>query len=168
LRGRLVASLSFFLIFIYVSIDPSNIFGLFDSGSDHPEPGHKTGLEKSIEISDHPLILVGMFTRMVLRGEEINTDIMKFFQEIDRPVTKLEQENFNKFMIYTRAMHFLTQVDLENDLHVEVLLEKAGDDFLTACQQVIDFFSEREEYEKCAFIKKFQDFIKFSQNKLPL
>lgn len=151
-----------------MGVDPNNIFGLFDSGSEQPEPGRKTGMEKSIEISDHPLILMGMFTRMVLRGEEINKDIMKFFQEIDRPVTKAEQEEFNKFMVFTRALHFLYQLDLENDFHIEVLLAKGDQDFLDACQQVIDFFSTREEYERCASVKKYQDFINFSKKKLPL
>ena len=147
-----------------MGIDPKNIFGLFDSGAKESE-------EKEIgkiEISDHPLILVGMFTRMVLRGEEVNKDIMKFFQEIERKVTASEQEHFNKFMIYNRALSFLAQVNLDDPLHVEVLLDKTGEDFLQACNTTIKFFTEREEYEKCAFIKKFQDFIKFSQNKLPL
>ena len=93
---------------------------------------------------------------------------MKFFQEIDRPVTKAEQEVFNKFLVYTRALNFLYQVDLENDFHIEVLLEKGDQNFIDACQQVIDFFSMNEEYEKCASVKKYQDFINFSQNKLPL
>lgn len=148
-----------------MGIDPSNIFGLFDSGSE----GQSEEKEyNKIEISEHPLILAGMFTRMVLRGEEVNQDIMKFFQEIERKVTAKEQEHFNKFMIYNRALSFLAQMNLEDPLHVEVLLDKTGEDFLQACQMTIEFFTEREEYEKCAFIKKFQDFIKFSQNKLPL
>jgi len=149
-----------------VGIDPNNVFRLFgdtsgSSDSFEKEPGR-------IEISEHPLILVGMFTRMVLRGEEVNKDIMKFFQEIERKVTASEQEHFNKFMIYNRALSFLAQINLDDPLHVEVLLDKTGEDFLQACNVTIEFFTEREEYEKCAFIKKFQDFIKFSQNKLPL
>jgi hypothetical protein len=148
-----------------VGIDPNNIFGLFDSGSES-QSGEKE--VNKIEISEHPLILVGMFTRMVLRGEEVNQDIMKFFQEIEREVTAKEQEHFNKFMIYNRALSFLAQMNLDDPLHVEVLLEKTGEDFLQACQMTIEFYTEREEYEKCAFIKKFQDFIEFSQNKLPL
>ena len=149
-----------------MGIDPNSVFGLFGdtSGSSdfsEKEPGR-------IEISEHPLILVGMFTRMVLRGEEVNKDIMKFFQEIERKVTASEQEHFNKFMIYNRALSFLAQINLDDPLHVEVLLDKTGEDFLQACNMTIEFFTEREEYEKCAFIKKFQDFIKFSQNKLPL
>lgn len=148
-----------------MGIDPKNIFELFDSGSD---AGSEEKAITKIEISDHPLILVGMFTRMVLRGEEVNKDIMRFFQEISREVTAAEQEHFNKFMIYNRALSFLTKINLQEPLHVEVLLEKTGDDFLQACDTTIQFFTEREEYEKCAFIKKFQDFIKFSQKKLPL
>lgn len=149
-----------------MGIDPNNVFGLFGDASGSSD-SYKREPDK-IEISEHPLILVGMFTRMVLRGEEVNKDIMKFFQEIERKVTASEQEHFNKFMIYNRALSFLAQVNLDDPLHVEVLLDKTGEDFLQACNTTIKFFTEREEYEKCAFIKKFQDFIKFSQNKLPL
>lgn len=149
-----------------MGIDPNSVFGLFGDTSGSSD-SYKREPDK-IEISEHPLILVGMFTRMVLRGEEVNKDIMKFFQEIERKVTASEQEHFNKFMIYNRALSFLTQINLDNPLHVEVLLDKTGEDFLQACNMTIEFFTEREEYEKCAFIKKFQDFIKFSQNKLPL
>ena len=148
-----------------MGIDPKNIFELFDSGSNRESEEKEIG---KIEISDHPLILVGMFTRMVLRGEEVNKDIMRFFQEISREVTVTEQEHFNKFMIYNRALSFLEKINFENTLHVEILLEKTGGDFLQACNMTIQFFTEREEYEKCAFIKKFQDFVKFSQKKLPL
>lgn len=163
--GRRLLPFPFYIIFIYVGIDPKNIFGLFDSGSGDRLEEKEVG---KIELYEHPLILVGMFTRIVLKGEEVNKDIMKFLQEIERPVTANEQEHFNKFMIYNRALSFLAQVNLEDPLHVEILLEKTGDDFLQACDMTIDFFTLREEYEKCAFIKKFQDFVKFSQNKLPL
>jgi hypothetical protein len=74
----------------------------------------------------------------------------------------------NKALIYVSGYNHLSKLSLEDPLHQEVLLEKAGADFLKACEHSIQFFSALEEYEKCAFIKKFSDFINFSQNKLPL
>jgi hypothetical protein len=149
-----------------VGIDPNSIFNLFNSGSEESTEVSKEVLPA--DVSDHPLILVGMFTRMVLKGEEISGDIMKFFQTIERPITASEQKHFNKVLIYNRALSYLQQVNLKDPLHVDVLLNKTGDSFLEACTETINFFSEIEEYEKCVFIKIFQDFIKFSQKKLPL
>jgi len=151
-----------------VSIDPSSVFDLFDSGSDERLSQPDQEYIKYIDVSEHPIILMGMFTRIVLRGEEINKEIMKFFQEIDYNISRSSREHVNKYMIYTRALHFLSQLDLKNPFHAETLAEKAGEDFLEACGDVIEFFAEREEYEKCQLVKEFQDFIKFSQNKLPL
>ena len=71
-------------------------------------------------------------------------------------------------MIFSRAYSYLNKLDLDNSFHVETLLDKAGDPFLQACDLSINYFTELEEYEKCSFIKKFKDFIEFSQNKLPL
>lgn len=150
-----------------MGIDPKNIFNLFESGSEQRSERSPKELSP-VEISEHPLILIGMFTRMVLKGEEISLDIMKFFHEIERPITPSQQDRFNKVLIYNKALTYLIQVDLENPFHVEILLEKTDSAFLDACQKTIQFFSELEEYEKCAFIKKFQDFVNFSQKKLPL
>ena len=71
-------------------------------------------------------------------------------------------------MIFSRAYSYLSKLDLNNSFHVETLLDKASDPFLQACDLSIVHFTELEEYEKCSFIKKFKDFIEFSQNKLPL
>ena len=71
-------------------------------------------------------------------------------------------------MIFIRAYSYLHKLDLNNSFHVETLLDKADDTFLQACDLAIEHFTELEEYERCSFIKKFKDFIEFSQNKLPL
>lgn len=150
-----------------MSIDADSVFRLFDqqpSSSQASNPDDKT-----IELAEHPIILVGMFTRMVLKGEEISQDIMKFLQAVNRDTLDPEEQlRFNYSLAYNRALQHLAKLDLDNPYHQDVLSEKAGKDFLEACNRTISFFTESEEYEKCAFIKKIQDFVKFSQKKLPL
>jgi hypothetical protein len=111
---------------------------------------------------------MGMFARIIFRGDIVNDQILKFFSEINKDVDLESLQVANKNMIFIRAYSYLAKLDLENSFHVETLLDKADDKFLQACDLSIDHFTELEEYEKCSFIKKFKDFIEFSQNKLPL
>ena len=151
-----------FLFIIYM--DPRLVFGLFQDTEDKSEGKVK----EIIDFSEHPYVLMGMFTRIIFRGDVINDQILKFFTEIDKEIDTENLQILNKNMIFSRAYSYLNKLDLNNSFHVETLLDKASDPFLQACDLSIDYFTELEEYEKCSFIKKFKDFIEFSQNKLPL
>ena len=151
-----------FLFIIYM--DPRLVFGLFQD----PEDKSEEKVKEIIDFSEHPYVLMGMFTRIIFRGDVINDQILKFFSEIDKEVDTENLQILNKNMIFSRAYSYLSKLDLNNSFHVETLLDKASDPFLQACDLSIDYFTELEEYEKCSFIKKFKDFIEFSQSKLPL
>ena len=151
-----------FLFIIYM--DPRLVFGLFQDPED--KSGEK--VKEIIDFSEHPYVLMGMFTRIIFRGDVVSDQIVKFFAEINKEMDVENLQIVNKNMIFSRAYSYLSKLDLGNSFHVETLLDKASDPFLQACDLSIDYFTEIEEYEKCSFIKKFKDFIEFSQNKLPL
>lgn len=145
-------------------MDPTLVFGLFQD----PEDKSEEKVKEIIDFSEHPYVLMGMFTRIIFRGDIVNDQILKFFSEINKDVDTENLQVLNKNMIFTRAYSYLTKLDLQNSFHIETLLDKAGDPFLQACDLSIEYFTELEEYEKCSFVKKFKDFVEFSQNKLPL
>jgi len=148
-------------------MDPNSIFSLFDS---EPENQEKKPSKEITDLSEHPYVLMGLFTRMILKGEESIQNTIEFLKavNIDSHFDFEANTEVSRSMLYTAGFKHLTKLSLENPFHQDVLLEKAKADFLTACERSIIFFQDREEYEKCAFIKKFKDFIIFSQNKLPL
>ena len=146
-------------------MDPNSIFSLFDS---EPE-NHKVEPGKEIKnLADHPYVLLGLFTRMVLRGEEAIHNSLDFLKALNPEVDLEAISELNRYTLYLSGFNHLSKLSLEDTFHQDVLLEKAGADFLNACQKSIQFFQDREDYEKCALIKKYSDFIEFSQNKLPL
>lgn len=145
-------------------MDPRLVFGLFQD----PEDKSEEKVKEIIDFSEHPYVLMGMFTWIIFRGDIVNDQILKFFSEINKEVDTENLQILNKNMIFSRAYSYLSKLDLNNSFHVETLLDKASDPFLQACDLAIDHFTELEEYEKCSLIKKFKDFIEFSQNKLPL
>ena len=146
-------------------MDPNSIFSLFDSEPENRE------VEPEKEIKDlpnHPYVLLGLFTRMVLRGEEAIHNSVDFLKALNPDIDLESIREINRYMLYLSGFNYLSKLSLEDPFHQDILLEKAGADFLTACQKSIQFFQEREDYEKCALIKKYSDFINFSKNKLPL
>ena len=146
-------------------MDPNSIFSLFDSEPENRE----VELEKEIkDLPNHPYVLLGLFTRMVLRGEEAIHNSVDFLKALNPDIDLESISEINRYMLYLSGFNYLSKLSLEDPFHQDVLLEKAGADFLTACQKSIQFFQEREDYEKCALIKKYNDFINFSKNKLPL
>jgi hypothetical protein len=151
-----------FLFIIYM--DPRLVFGLFQD----PEDKSEEKVKEIIDFSEHPYVLMGMFTRIIFRGDIMNDQILKFFSEINKDVNLEDLQVANKNMIFIRAYSYLYKLDLTNSFHIETLLDKADDKFLQACDLSIEYFTVLEQYEKCSFIKKFKDFIEFSQNKLPL
>lgn len=145
-------------------MDPNLVFGLFEDPNDQSEDKVK----EIVDFSEHPYVFMGMFTRIILRGDVLNEQVIKFFSEINRELDQDSLQNTNKNLIYSRAYSYISQLNLDNSFHVETLLDKADVNFLTACSMAIEHFIELEEYEKCAKVKKIKDFIKFSQKKLPL
>jgi hypothetical protein len=151
-----------FLFIIYM--DPKLVFGLFQD----PEDKSEVKVKEIVDFSDHPYIFIGMFTRIIFRGDVLNDQVLRFFTEINKDIDKVNLEQVNKNLIFNRAYSYLKQLDLQNSFHVDTLLEKADDNFLQASTLALDHFLELEEYEKCSFIKNIIDFVEFSQNKLPL
>jgi len=145
-------------------MDPRLVFGLFQD----PEDKSEEKVKEIIDFSEHPYVLMGMFTRIIFRGDVVSNQIVKFFAEINKEMDVENLQILNKNMIFSRAYSYLSRLDLNNSFHIETLLDKASDPFLQACDLSIEYFTESEEYEKCSLIKKFKDFIEFSQNKLPL
>jgi hypothetical protein len=153
------------VLFLYIIyMDPRLVFGLFQD----PEDKSEEKVKEIIDFSEHPYVLMGMFTRIIFRGDVVSNQIVKFFAEINKEMDVENLQILNKNMIFSRAYSYLSRLDLNNSFHIETLLDKASDPFLQACDLSIEHFTESEEYEKCSLIKKFKDFIEFSQNKLPL
>ena len=148
-------------------MDPDIVFSLFNS---EPENRVESPGKEITNLSEHPYVLMGLFTRMILRGEESIQNTIEFLKVINMDSHFDFEANtaLSRYMLYTAGFNHLSKLSLENTFHRDVLLEKAGVDFLTACDKAIQFFQIREEYEKCALIKKFSDFTNFFQNKLPL
>jgi hypothetical protein len=59
-----------FLFIIYM--DPRLVFGLFQD----PEDKSEEKVKEIIDFSEHPYVLMGMFTRIIFRGDVVRNQIV--------------------------------------------------------------------------------------------
>ena len=65
-------------------------------------------------------------------------------------------------MLYSRAYEYLIQIDIQDKYHIKVLFEEANNNLHEALSKSLKYFEIEEEYEKCAILKKYLDFLNFS------
>jgi len=65
-------------------------------------------------------------------------------------------------MLYNRAYNYLINIDVQDEYHVRILFEEANSKLEEALQKTLFFFENEEEYEKCAILKRYLDFLNFS------
>jgi hypothetical protein len=68
-------------------------------------------------------------------------------------------------MMFIRAWFWIEQVKLRKKEWKEAVKQYASDDFLISIKLSINYFEGTEEYEKCAHLKKIQDFVQKSLDK---
>ena len=142
---------------IFISMDINKIFNLFDSesGQELLSSHNKTNL------SNTPLFKVGMFRKLILNEKSFQNQIGMFMptlQDLD-----LLSEN----VVFYRAQYYIEKVNLEEELCREALKFFNSEELICCFKLAIYFWEEREEYEKCAHLKKLQDFCKNPQLSLP-
>jgi hypothetical protein len=115
-----------------------NIFNVFSLFDSEEQPLKNSQQSTPVDFKDHPYVYLGFFTKMILRGDTVNKQLTTTASN-DVKIDTQGLYDLNKLLIYNRAFEYLEKLD-----------------------------PSIEQYEKCRVIKKIQDFVKFSQKKLPL
>jgi hypothetical protein len=144
-----------------VSID--NIFGLFSHDDDDISRG-KTTTYKDLKTS--PMYYVGMYKKLVLNHINFNKKVLNFFAKSNDELDINDIKEAGEFVTYNRAWSYIQNVDLEEDAHI-IALKYYSDEYLdTALQLGINYFTQIEEYEKCALLYKISQKLKTFKSKV--
>lgn len=106
-----------------------------------------------------PLFKIGMFVKLIINGLSFKKQVIMFFENSDGNLDMKDVDLMGEFMMYNRAWYWISQVDLTEEEWVDGLKSSSNDELITALKLSIDYFEEEEEFEKCAFLKKIQDFV---------
>ena len=100
--------------------------------------------------------------KLVQNYTTYNKQLVRFFGSSDPKLDTKEIEETGELMLYGRAYEYLTKIDIQDKYHIKVLFEEADIDLEQALNKSLSYFENEEEYEKCAILKKYLDFLNFS------
>ena len=145
-------------------MDINKIFGTFGSSSrDDNGFEHPTFLYTyKDDEENHPRYYIRMFTKLILNYTSYNKQLIDFFGKSDPGLDVEEVVQTGEMMLYSRAYFYLTQLDIHDNYHVKILLTESNPKLKEALDKSLIFFEGEEEYEKCAILKGYLDFLNFS------
>jgi len=136
----------------------TSIFALFGFPEENNE--ERKNLEKDLELfKETPQFKLGMFQKLILNGTLFKKQILKFFSKSDPELDIDGIDDAGEYMMYTRAYFWIQDCKIRSKFWKEALKMYSNEEFLYAVKLSINYFEGVEEYEKCAHLKKIQNFV---------
>jgi hypothetical protein len=135
-----------------------NIFSLF--GFPDKDNEERKKLEADLEVfKETPHFKLGMFHKLIMNGSLFSKQVVKFFAKADPGLDIKGIDQAGEYMMFIRAWFWIEQVKLRKKEWKEALKQYASEEFVISIKLSINYFEGTEEYEKCAHLKKIQDFV---------
>jgi hypothetical protein len=134
----------------------NKIFSLFKS----PEEPEET--ISQIDLSDSPVIWIGMFKRLIINYETFAKQLIKFLGDANPDLNVIEIERISGYMVYDKAYNHLFKLNITNQTHLDCIKLYSDDVFKKTLDAALIYFEGVEEYERCIFLKQIQDIVNLS------
>ena len=112
---------------------------------------------KNIE-ENHPRYFLGMFEKLINNHLSYQKGLIEMFKVADSALDVKDIERAGENLLFNRAWEYISKFNIKDEYSQEILAEKDTEKFEKAVNSAIIYFENEEEYEKCAFLKKFLDF----------
>lgn len=134
----------------------NKIFSLFKS----PEEPEET--ISKIDLSESPMIWIGMFKRLITNYELFAKQLIRFLGDANPDLDVNEVERVSGYMVYDKAYNHLFKLDITNQTHLDCIKLYSDDIFIKTLEASLIYFESIEEYERCIFLKQIQNIVNFS------
>jgi hypothetical protein len=134
------------------------VFALFG----FPDEEDPELLKLEAELDDYkesPHFKLGMFHKLIMNGHLFSKQVTKFFAKADPSLDVKGIDQAGEYMMFTRAWFWIEQVKIRSKVWKDALKQYSNEEFLISIRLSISYFESTEEYEKCAHLKKIQDFV---------
>jgi hypothetical protein len=138
-------------------MDLGKIFAMFGYSDENKDS--KKMREELEMYKNTPHFKLGMFHKLILNGNNFSKQVLKFFLQADPTLDEAGIDEAGEYMMYTRAWYWINQCKLRKKEWREALINHTSEEFIMSIKLSIYYFESVEEYEKCAFLKKIQDFL---------
>lgn len=135
-------------------IDPEKIFKVFN-----PDEVEGRG-DSYFDFYKTPTFKLGMFKKIIWNQQNITTKLDKMIEKMPELGDLIAMdEDAGEFVTFARAWAYIKDFDPLDDLSKEALRIFSDEYTQMACKLAISYWEGREEYEKCAHVKKILDFL---------
>ena len=143
-------------------MDVDKIFNMFNGDNLKPTKEELNSLKKMKEFKETPSYKVGMYKKMLLNHHHIKHRLINLFKTPMDDFGMKEMEEVGEYIAHHRAWSYIEHCDLKEEIWRDSLIMMDDERLNTALKMSIHFFEELEEYEKCAFLKNIENFLKDS------
>ena len=144
-------------------VNLENIFGLFSHDNEDLSDGVKITYD---DLKKSPMYYVGMYKKLILNHINFNKKVLTLFSKSNQEFDIKDIKDAGEYVTYNRAYGFIKSVNLEEETHIQALKFYSDEYLSTALNLGINYFTETEEYEKCAFLFKLDKVVKSFESKV--
>ena len=137
-------------------MDKNKIFDLFEKIPSTPQSNN---LETQTSKINTSTFNIGMFTKLILNHQSFHAKLENFLKSEDASYNIDSIKESSEFIIYNRAWSYISKVDLKKKKDIKALLNFQPKILNIALNNSIYYFEFLEEYERCAYILKIQQFL---------
>ena len=140
-------------------MDINHIFNLFGGdpkkyNEESPTTINMTDFEKT------PSYKIGMFKKIILNQHIFQKKLINMFKTPKDDFGMEGMDEVGEYIAHHRAWGYIKDCAIKNEIWQDSLSVQNDENLETAVKLSISFFEEIEEYEKCAFLKKIELFLK--------
>jgi len=140
-----------------------NLNNIFNAFEDDAPLHEKVAL---LELQKTQAFKLGMFKKTILNHKVMEKRLEKFMEFMPDMAKMIDvDQNASELITHTRAWTHIKEFDPTSEQGIDASNIFSDIETITACDLSIHFWEEREEYEKCAHIKKVKDLL---QKNLPM
>lgn len=143
-------------------IDPDKVFGLFGRAEEDPSYSEQQEITSQLfELQDTPAFKIGIFRKLILNHTNFNLSVLSMLKRANDELDVRDMKDASEFIIYTRAWEYIKDLNVKDIDVFEAFKKGSNEELVTTFALAIDFFESREEYEKCAHLKKLSDLSRY-------
>lgn len=110
----------------------------------------------NVSLNTHPYVCVGAFYRTVLEGSLLSHTYLSI---LPQPEDRKDFLKKVKLYLLEKAFNNLEYLDYSNEIHILQIQKHPADKIKQTIDICIEVFEGREEYEKCAELKKLESVL---------
>ena len=140
-------------------MDINHIFNLFGGDPKKYSDESPTTINMA-DFEKTPSFKIGMFKKIILNQHVFQKKLINMFKTPKDDFGMEGMDEVGEYIAHHRAWDYIKDCVIENEIWQDSLSIQNDENLETAVKLSISFFEELEEYEKCAFLKKIELFLK--------